>query len=153
MRWKMEKVYYNKHIWIISGIGILVLYEFNRNPKKFYLVLMLFLIILLLLYLVYTPLINCKRWRRTLENKKEYLLEINSDYIICGDEKNKICLSGNKIKLICAKLIYIIQIDKDIIGFPKRLLSPKEEQEMKFFLGKHQCQMIKIVAEKGRGEL
>lgn len=137
------------NLWMITGIGIVVLIACVRHPEQFFLFLLLVLIILLLLYMTYGIRLGRKKRAEQIAGiKGEYMLEITDSCMIHGTKKEKIQLSNSKIEVFRSAHVFVIRAGKDVFTIPLRILSKEQESEILRIMRKCGASFVKIVIGK-----
>lgn len=146
--WKTDKWMYSVHVWVLAALGIGILYEYARNPEKFYLFVMLAMIILLLFGIIYIPPFSRKRKvREMLKRNEEYQIEFLPRTIVRGNDKCRVPLEKGKVRAAYTENVYVIWVDRDWYVIPRRALRGTDENKLRQILEDRNCRFVRLAID------
>ena len=145
--WRANKRLYDVHILILTVIGVGILLAYIADPDKFYLFILLFLVILLLLIVIYLPPSRRKKKVcQMVKREEKYRLEIRSNSIVCGNNKNIVPLVNKKLWTVYTKEVCVLWVEKDWYIIPRRILDQSAENELRKILEDKNCHFIYLTS-------
>lgn len=147
--YKQESGMRKVHLYLVSGMGMVVLFMYIRNPGQFFLFLLLLLIVLLLFYMSYGAVIRRERVaKKMMRTSGEYQVELSFKGVCYGEAKEQLSFSQEKVGFIDSKRLYIIKAGREVFSIPKRILTEKQVEELGEIMGKTGGNIVRIIVEE-----
>lgn len=139
LNYKREGAFKRWNVYALSGLGVLLVLWWWREPDRFYLFWGLLMDVGLLFYLLYgAPGLRKRKAQKMANVGGVYRLAFTGEGISAGDENKSRCFDGKSLFLE-SETVLTIRIDSAIFCIPKRALTREISAELERIVGKKGC--------------